>query len=192
MLSDGCLPYFSGDIWEQFLRAWEKNVYQFVPGFKAFRILVRDQVSMTHYDLDSMMSIRGFGRVLIHAKHQVLTAVLTPEACSQCHNTICRRMKINLAPNELVLARVRTLSHRDTTHQHRDTKHQRQSVTTSRAAAGLKCANYGCSLRRQKPNIGAVRVVTGSWGVSILTGAPETMLASLFSSFYHDDCPLPQ
>ena len=163
-----------------------------MPGSEAFRILVSGRGSMSHYCLDSMISIDGFGGVLIHTEHQVLTTVPTPEACSLCHKMICCRMKINLAPNELVLARVRTLSHRDTTHQHRDTKHQRQSVTTSRAAAGLKCANYGCSLRRQKPNIGAVRVVTGSRGVSILTGAPETMLASLFSSFYHDDCPLPQ
>ena len=133
------------------------------------------------------MSISGFGGVVIYIKHQGLTAVLTPEACSLCHKTICRRIKIDVTPNELVLDGSRTLSHRDTIHRRRDTNHRRR-IVTSRAAAGLKCTNDGCSLPCPKTNFGATRVVTDSRGVSISTCAPETMLASLFSSFYHDNC----
>ena len=177
LLSDGCLPKFSEDVWDHFLREWEKTIFSFVPGFKAFRILVSGHESMYHYCLDSIMTRTGFDGVIVHTEHQVLTAVLSPEACSQCHETICRRIKVDTCPNELVLAGVRKLSQRDNNHRHRDI-----------AAEALKCANYGCSLRGQKPNFGANRVVTGSRGVSVSTGAPETMLASLFSSFYHENC----
>ena len=170
------------DVWDHFLREWEKTISQYVPGFKAFCILVSGLGTMSHHCLDSMMSRDGFGGVIIHAEHQVLTAVLAPEVCSQCHKIICRRIKVDTGPNELVLAGVRKLSQRDTNHRHRDSK------VTAKAAEALKCANYGCSLRGQKPNFGTNRVVTGSRGVSISTGAPEIMLASLFSSFYHENC----
>ena len=79
LLSDGCLPRFSRDVWDHFLRELEKTISQYVPGFKAFRILVSGLGSMSQHYLDSMMSRDGFG-FFIHTEHQVLTAVLAPEA----------------------------------------------------------------------------------------------------------------
>ena len=90
-------------------------------------------------------------------EYQVLTAVLSPEACSLRHKTTCQQININTTPNDFVLAGVRTLSNRDTNHRGRS--------VSDRSAATLNCANYGCSLCCQNQTLvqtGRLQVVVES------------------------------